>query len=130
MYMKRKLMHSIWLPVTWSVIIFILLIIPGKDFPEGPKIPFFDKMIHVFLFGVQVFLWCRHIGHSDDRVPLWIFLLILLISCIYGIGMEYVQKYWVANRGFETGDMIADIVGSVCGWVGYRFLFSKKQEVL
>jgi hypothetical protein len=44
--------------------------------------------------------------------------------------MEYVQKYWVANRGFETGDMVADIIGSFCGWVGYRFFFLKKQEAL
>ena len=111
----------------WSVIIFILLIIPGKDFPEGPEIPFFDKIVHVFLFAVQVFLWCRYIGYSNVRRSLWIFLLIFLISCIYGIGMEYVQKYWVANRGFETGDMIADIIGSLSGWLSYRFLFSKKQ---
>lgn len=129
MYMKRKLLHSIWPPVMWSVIIFILLIIPGRDFPEGPEIPFFDKIIHVFLFAVQVFLWCMYTSYSNTRPPLWIFLLIFLISCIYGIGMEYVQKYWVANRGFETGDMIADVTGSICGWLGYRFLFSKKQEV-
>ena len=128
--MKKKLLHSVWAPVVWSIIIFVLLIIPGSDFPEGPKIPLFDKMIHVFLFGVQVFLWCRYTGYSNIQTSLWIFLLISLISCMYGIGMEYVQKYWVANRGFETGDMFADIIGSFCGWLSYRYLFLKKQEVL
>ena len=126
----RKLLNSVCPPVLWSIIIFVLLIMPGKDFPEGPEIPLFDKIIHAFLFGVQVFLWCRYTGYSNAQPPLWIFLLIFLISCMYGIGMEYVQKYWVANRGFETGDMVADIIGSFCGWVGYRFFFLKKQEVL
>lgn len=128
--MKKKLLHSIWPPIVWSIIIFVLLIIPGKDFPEGPEIPFSDKIVHFFLFGVQVFLWCRYAGYSNTQPPLRIFLLIFLISCVYGIGMEYVQKYWVANRGFEKGDMIADIIGSFCGWAGYRFFFSKEQEVL
>jgi VanZ family protein len=121
--MKKKLLQSVWPPVVWTVIIFVLLIIPGSDFPEGPEIPFSDKIVHVFLFGVQVFLWCMYAGYSNTQPPLWIFLLIFLISCMYGIGMEYIQKYWVANRGFEKGDMIADIIGSVCGWLSYRFLF-------
>lgn len=124
--MRRKFLHSIWLPVIWSVIIFILLIIPGKDFPEGPEIPFFDKIIHAFLFGVQVFLWCMYTWYSRNRTPLGIFLLIFFISCIYGIGMEYVQKYWVANRGFETGDMIADIIGSICGGLGYQLYLQRR----
>ncbi len=124
--MRRKFLHSIWPPVIWSVIIFVLLIIPGKDFPEGPEIPFFDKIIHAFLFGIQVFLWCVFTWHSRSRPPLGIFLLIFFISCIYGIGMEYVQKYWVANRGFETGDMIADVIGSICGWLGYQIYLQRR----
>ena len=128
--MKKKLRYALWPAVLWSAIIFILLIIPGQDFPTGPKIPFADKIIHVFLFGVQVFLWCRYIDRTDTVKVLWIFLLTLLISCIYGIAMEYVQKYWIANRGFETGDILADITGSVIGWLIYRYFFFRKKEVV
>ena len=128
--MKKEWLSSVWTPVLWSIIIFVLLIIPGQDFPAGPEIPLFDKIIHVLLFGVHVFLWCRYARRIDLQRPLWICVLIFLISCIYGIGMEYVQKYWVANRGFETGDMIADIIGSFCGWMIYRFFFLKKEEAL
>ncbi|HTN07865.1 VanZ family protein [Agriterribacter sp.] len=128
--MKKNLLHAIWPAIVWSVIIFILLTIPGQDFPAGPKIPFLDKVIHVFLFGVQVFLWCRFIDRIKTPHVLWIFLLIFLISCIYGIVMEYVQLYWIANRGFETGDILADITGSMAGWLIYRYYFLKKQEVV
>ena len=31
--------------------------------------------------------------------------------------MEYVQKYYVPNRSFDAGDIIADAVGSVLGTV-------------
>ncbi len=128
--MKKMLRYAIWPAILWSVIIFILLIIPGQGFPEGPKVPSLDKIIHIFLFGVQVFLWCRYIDRTHVAPASWIFLLVFLISCIYGIAMEYVQQYWVANRGFETGDIFADITGSLGGWLIYRYFFFRKQDLV
>ncbi|MFT3703738.1 MAG: VanZ family protein [Agriterribacter sp.] len=102
----------------WSVIIFILLTIPGKELPPGPEIPDLDKVIHIFIFGTQVWLWsvyCKHTGKFKSL--LGIFFLIFLLSCLYGIGMEYYQKYFVANRAFELGDILADITGSAIAWL-------------
>ncbi|HRQ51220.1 MAG TPA: VanZ family protein [Agriterribacter sp.] len=127
--MKKKLPCTIWPALIWSVIICILLIIPGQDFPEGPRVPSLDKIIHVFLFGVQVFLWCRYINRTY-RVPVWIFLLVFLISCIYGIVMEYVQHYWVSNRSFEMEDIWADIAGSAAGWLMYYYCFPGKKRTV
>lgn len=114
--------------IIWSVLIFILLIIPGQDFPVKPGIPYLDKIVHAFLFGVQVFLWCRYGSRATGRNTWWIFFLIFLLSCIYGIGMEYVQQYWVANRSFELEDIMADIAGSFGGWIIYRYLFFKAED--
>lgn len=126
--MEKKPQYTILPALLWSVTIFILLIIPGEDFPTGPKVPFLDKGIHIFLFGMQAFLWCRYIDHTHSVHVLWMFLLVFLISCIYGIAMEYVQQYWVANRSFETGDILADIVGSMGGWLIYRYFFLRRKE--
>lgn len=123
MSMKNKLLYSLLPAIIWSVLIFILLIIPGQDFPAKPRIPFLDKIVHTFLFGVQVFLWCRYSSRAAGRNIVWIFFLIFLLSCIYGIGMEYVQQYWVANRSFELEDIVADIAGSFGGWIIYRYFF-------
>lgn len=112
----------------WTLLIIILLIIPGRDIPPGPKIPKLDKIAHVFLFGVQVFLWSKFMSESKQNdLPRW-FLVICLISSAFGITMEFVQKYLVSNRSFETEDIIADIVGSVMGWLVYRFFFYPKQQ--
>jgi VanZ family protein len=29
-----------------------------------------------------------------------------------GIGMEFVQKYWIPFRDFDTEDIIADMIGA------------------
>ncbi|PVD49591.1 hypothetical protein DC498_24350 [Terrimonas sp.] len=116
--MKAKWLSSIWPALIWSMAIFILLVIPGRELPEGPEVPSLDKIIHAFLFGVQVWLWCIYYkkGGKFSSLP-WLFFLIFLLSSLYGIAMEYVQKYFVINRAFELGDIIADIVGSAIGWL-------------
>ncbi|MGZ8557116.1 MAG: VanZ family protein, partial [Chitinophagaceae bacterium] len=43
------------------------------------------------------------------------FLLIGLLCIIYGIAMEFVQKYLVPNRSFDIGDVIADGAGVATG---------------
>jgi len=35
----------------------------------------------------------------------------------YGIVIEFVQHYFIKNRGFEFGDILADAVGCVLGYI-------------
>jgi VanZ family protein len=44
-----------------------------------------------------------------------LFIWISLLSLVYGIGMEFVQKYFINNRSFDEGDIIADAVGCTLG---------------
>ncbi|MFT3949790.1 MAG: VanZ family protein [Agriterribacter sp.] len=116
--MKAKWFSTIWPALLWSMAIFILLVIPGRELPQGPEVPSLDKIIHAFLFGMQVWLWCTYFKRAEKFPRLsGVFLLILILSSLYGIGMEYVQKYFVTNRAFELGDIIADIAGSAIGWL-------------
>ncbi len=41
-----------------------------------------------------------------------IFFIVYVCASVLGIGMEYVQKYFIPFRDFEQGDIIADIIGS------------------
>lgn len=114
--MIKRWLSTIWPALIWSIVIFILLVIPGRELPEGPEVPSFDKIIHAFLFGMLVWLWCVYLKKSPNcSGNTWKFFLTFLFSCFYGIAMEYVQKYFVVNRAYETGDIIADIVGSAVG---------------
>jgi VanZ family protein len=46
-----------------------------------------------------------------------IFLRVAVLCLIYGVGMEFVQKYFIPNRSFDIGDIIADAIGCLTGLV-------------
>lgn len=126
--MNNKKRAAFLVALLWTLLILILLVIPGKDIPPGPQIPNLDKIAHVFLFGVQVFLWSKFISESKRNDLPGRFLVICLMSSAFGIMMEFVQKYLVPNRSFEIEDILADILGSVMGWLLYRFFFYPKHK--
>jgi VanZ family protein len=55
-----------------------------------------------------------------------VFVFIALLWLAYGIGMEFVQKYLVSNRSFDTGDIIADAVGCLGGLIYSMKRYIKK----
>ena len=81
--------------------------------------------MHIGLFGLMVFLWCKAFFKSNIARAKWkhYFFVTALLCFAYGTGMEYVQKYFVSNRSFDGGDIIADGIGCIGGliysWVRY-----------
>jgi VanZ family protein len=75
---------------------------------------FYDKFVHICLFGGFVLLW--GIYYESKKLPqkklLRLFFIVFIIACLYGTGMEYVQKYFIPMRDFDTWDIIADLVGA------------------
>ncbi len=112
----RKYFGKIFWPIAWTLVIGILLAMPGSMLPNETHfaIPQFDKIVHISLFGGFVFLWNLYL--SSRPIPLSrllrLFFLIFLIAEAYGIGMEYVQKYYIPGRDFDEADIIADIIGA------------------
>ncbi|MBX3240044.1 MAG: VanZ family protein [Chitinophagaceae bacterium] len=123
-----KLFYTRWPAVAWTLGIFILLSAPGEDSSSEAVIPYFDKWVHAILCGVHVWFWCFYLNtrlRNGKRKQL--FLLVFLITCIYGVLMEYYQKFFVRNRDFEYADMIADITGAAAGWlIAYLKIKGKK----
>ncbi|MBB1284892.1 VanZ family protein [Flavisolibacter sp. BT320] len=109
--MLQKLMQSRVVAFLWLFIITILFLLPGSALPKNEMlIPHFDKYVHVGFFAVLLFLW-RLQGEPSFRFGL----LLLLPAFVYGLGIEYIQHYFIANRSFDMGDVIADMVGAVAG---------------
>jgi VanZ family protein len=108
-----------WIWVIFEiVIVFILLSIPGNNFHAQSKwfgnFPI-DKLVHICLFGSLSFSILVHFEKSKftklKTVRAHAYVLIFCI--LYGIGMEYYQKYYVPSRGFDVNDMLADAVGAI-----------------
>ena len=122
----RKYFAALYVPVIWSIIIGILLCLPGSALPKETafNIPQFDKLVHAGLFGGFVFLWDLYMSKrlpETSRLLRWFFLFYVLAN-IYGIGMEYVQKYWIPGRDYDLADMVADMIGAGLGY-GFSHLF-------
>jgi len=116
--LKRKI-SPVFIAIVWLLIVTTLLCIPGSRLPKigwGDKI-WLDKWIHIFLFFVLVFFWCRAYLNTHLSIAVKkIFIMITVFSVIYGIGMEVVQHYFIPFRSFDIGDMIADAIGSIAGY--------------
>lgn len=78
------------------------------------------------MFAILVILWSWAMlkkNLAGTRL-MTLFIWIGLLSLVYGIGMEFVQKYCINNRSFDVGDIIADAVGCTMG-----VLFSAKRYI-
>lgn len=112
----KKYFAALYIPIIWTLTIGILMCLPGKMLPSeaGFSIPQFDKLVHMGLFGGFVFLWSLWLRKRVDNpvVLLRWFFVFYVIANVYGIGMEYVQKYWIPGRDYDLADMIADMIGA------------------
>ena len=103
------------------VLIFILLSMPSSGEPGTGwlsyllELPFADKIIHVGLFGSLALSLFFHfeqysnVSFRSTRTKA----LSLILCIVFGICMEFYQKYFVPTRGFEVGDMLADATGAL-----------------
>jgi VanZ family protein len=112
--------------ILWLIVITFLLILPGSSFPKQDwfsKI-WFDKWVHIGFFAVLVFLWCWSFTKFPAKKLFNLFVITALLGLAYGIGMEFIQKYFIVNRSFDLGDIIADAIGSGIGFIfsWYRYI--------
>jgi VanZ family protein len=92
----------------------VLFCIPGTSLPKvkwDAKV-WLDKWIHLVLFLMLVFLWCRAYSIKTKKI----FILITILGIAYGIFIELVQQYLITLRSFDLRDMIANSIGAVAGY--------------
>jgi hypothetical protein len=100
------------------------LVNPGGDWFNKYHI---DKLIHIIIFAILVYLFCRPIrlkGFLTSIITKAYFLIAILMT-IYGVMMEFVQKWWVSGRDFDGWDILADAVGSFIGYLIAKRIIKK-----
>lgn len=107
----------IWVIAEFSLI-FFLLNLPGNNFDQTPgwlnQIGI-DKFVHIVLFGSLAFSIFVFFENTNKAYLKTVRAksIALIICILFGITMEYYQKYFVPTRGFEVKDMLADAVGAL-----------------
>lgn len=128
----KKYLGNIYSPLVWSLIIGILCCMPGSMLPSESHftIPQFDKVVHISMFGGFVFLWNLYLSTRQglrEYKLIRLFFLIFILAVAYGIGMEYMQKYYIPGRDFDEADIIADMLGASLAY-GLSNLFLLQQD--
>ena len=107
----------------------VLLCLPGQEFPKISWLNkiWLDKWVHVGLFIVLNVLWnwFYSFGKKDDRLKA-LFTRVIIGAIVYGIAIELIQHFFIPFRSFEWGDIVADAVGSVFGFIISVKRFVKK----
>jgi VanZ family protein len=121
----RTIKFSFAFAAGWLMLTTLLFCIPGTKLPKmqwHDKI-FLDKWIHVFLFAVLVFLWCKAYVIKTKKI----FLSITALCVVYGVVMELVQQHFIPFRSFDVRDMIANSIGAVTGYfISVKRLITKR----
>jgi VanZ family protein len=108
----RKYLTDRRLAISWSLVIFILLCIPGDEMSKGFLfLPHIDKLVHFALFAFFAFLWGEAKPFHNNQKK-YSSSLIFISGTVYGIGLEFLQQLPFISRSFDYYDMIANSIGS------------------
>jgi VanZ family protein len=119
--------------ITWTVIIFVACLWPGKELPHS-DLPFIDKWTHFVLFGLFSLLWLLACPPPPGK-PLSRLLAITLIAVALGALVEGLQTWLPAlGRSGDLMDALADSLGGILGSAAFRLLpsgiFRVKEDAL
>lgn len=105
----RKRPRLLWGLSGTAVLVHLLaLYLPGSPEPTF-DIPGVDKVVHVLLFGVPVWL----LGRLTGRV--W---LVAVVFVAHAVVSELVQHWFIPDRSGDPFDLLADLAGiGVAVWL-------------
>ena len=124
--MKR--FFATWWPT--MIVIAVILYATLNDNPLGadelPIFPGADKVVHAIMFGfLSVMLLLDYQRkHGWRETGSGVMLIAAFISSALGILIEFIQRWMAMGRGFDPGDMVADVAGVVI----CVFLWSRLQR--
>ncbi len=117
--------------IGWLLLVTLLLVLPGQAFPQETWLSNiqFDKIVHIGLFAVLTWLFCRGLYQTFPQARLKSnFIYIAPAAVVYGLVMEFVQKYYVPFRSFDVYDVVADGIGAFAGYFFSVWLYFKKSH--
>jgi len=128
----KKFPHYHYPGILWIAVILVLTCIPGTLIPQVPTyLDLFepDKLVHIFLFAVLVFLILLGLRKQFHATPAHRFAVYIALNIGVFLGgiTEWLQgTTLVTGRQCSVYDFIADIAGCFLGW-GVYVLWKKRK---
>jgi VanZ family protein len=112
--------------LAWALFILVACGAPPSTFDELQlkDILGYDKPIHAILFGTQAYLLIRALKHKAPLAKMITYA--CLLSALYGVLIELLQKFYFEGRSYDYFDMLANVFGCLIVWIW----FTRKAKML
>ncbi len=118
--------------LAWGIFVFVLSVIPGKDFPSIPNwgsLLSLDKIVHMIFYGLLTLLILHSKRKTTNRaVPLLFAVGTVVFSSSYGWFLEWFQGAYCSDRMSDVMDGIANTVGAVLGLLIFLYFQQKNRS--
>ncbi len=131
----KNLSFKKFLPgIAWFFIVLVLTCLPGSDIPKIRWLDsiYFDKWVHAGMFGglTLLFSFPFYKSNFSSRQRLHYFIKIAMAASVWGLTIEFIQKYFIVGRSFDLLDWAADTLGAVIAFWLCRKKFIQKKDRL
>jgi epoxyqueuosine reductase len=118
---------KIYLVAGWSFFIFSLLVMPLSAESTAPI--GFDKIVHIFLFGMLGYLLIRLLGDELNLRRYKNVIIANVIVLAYALFLEYLQQF-VPGRNPAYADLLAGLAGSLATTAAWFYYGKSKKSRL
>lgn len=110
--------------IIWILLILVVCTLPGKDVPHTS---FFDKIhmdkiVHFGLFGGIVFFLSLGYYQQKKHISALTLFVFVMGAALYGLAIEYIQRYMTVDRSFDMNDVAADTLGAIAGIWAFKLV--------
>ena len=110
----------------YLLVITLLSLWPSDGLPNVMLFPYADKFIHAGMYAGFTFLmlwaWPEKFIGFKQIIP-------FLIVVAWGFFMEFLQRYTQFGRSFDLSDELANSLGFIPGWLGWRWFGRKADDI-
>jgi hypothetical protein len=110
-----------WIAWTWTIIVIVACLWPGKKMPEAPSMGF-DKVVHGVLFFTWTVLWLSVYRTRTLRI--------LITGLLFGMATEICQHLLPIDRTFDWWDALTDAVGILLGYYFKKLVLDRYLQRL
>ena len=101
-----------WSALFWTGLIIFVCLIKSSDIPQI-DMPYLDKVLHACMHFVFTLLWFFYFKKRIGNFTNFKLLLVsLVLSVLFGIVIELMQKFFTVTRNADLFDVIANLFGA------------------
>ena len=90
-------------------------------------LPDTDKAEHLVGFGLPVLLILLTLAHYGRAGASWQWLVVGVFTA-HAIVSELIQHWFIPTRSGDPRDALADGIGVLLGWLGYRLIMARRRR--